>query len=128
MKIGIIGSGSMGSGIAQVAAMAGCEVRIYDVDAFAVKRALQNIGKSLLKLVEKGKYTEGVAADLMNRLKPAERLSSIGNSDLIIEAIIEDLDIKKSIFAEVEMDVPDTCILATNTSSLSITSDRKSVV
>ncbi len=122
MKIGIIGSGSMGSGIAQVAATAGCEVKIYDADAFAIKRALQNIAKSLSKLVEKGKYTEGGAADILNRLKPAERLSSLGNSDLIIEAIIEDLDIKKSIFAEVEMDVSDACILATNTSSLSVTS------
>jgi 3-hydroxybutyryl-CoA dehydrogenase len=122
MKIGIIGSGSMGSGIAQVAATAGCEVKIYDADAFAIKRALQNIAKSLSKLVEKGKYTEGGANDIMSRLKPAERLSSLGNSDLIIEAIIEDLDIKKSIFAEVEMDVSDACILATNTSSLSVTS------
>ena len=128
MKVGIIGSGSMGSGIAQVAAIAGCEVKIYDADAFAVKRALQNIGKSLSKLVEKGiviarnEATEGVASDIMSRLKPAERLSSLGDSDLIIEAIIEDLDVKKSIFAEVEMDVSDTCILATNTSSLSITS------
>ena len=66
MKVGVIGSGSMGSGIAQVAAMAGCEVKIYDADAFAVKRALQNIGKSLSKLVEKGiviarnEATEGV--------------------------------------------------------------------
>ena len=128
MKVGVIGSGSMGSGIAQVAAMAGCEVKIYDADAFAVKRALQNIGKSLSKLVEKGiviarnEATEGVASNIMNRLKPAERLSSLGDSDLIIEAIVEDLDVKKSIFAEVEMDVSDTCILATNTSSLSITS------
>jgi 3-hydroxybutyryl-CoA dehydrogenase len=122
MKIGIIGGGSMGSGIAQVAATAGCEVKIYDADAFAIKRALQNIAKSLSKLVEKGKYTEGVANDIMSRLKSAERLSSLGNSDLIIEAIIEDLTIKKSIFAEVEMDVSDACILATNTSSLSVTS------
>lgn len=122
MKVGIIGSGAMGSGIAQVAAMAGCEVRIYDADVFAIKRAVQNIAKSLAKSVEKGKFTEGVATDILNRLKPAERLSSLGNSDLIIEAIIEDLDIKKSIFAELELDVSDTCILATNTSSLSVTS------
>ncbi len=122
MKVGIIGSGSMGSGIAQVAAMAGCEVRIYDADTFALERGRQLIAKNLLRSLEKGRLTKDEAADILNRLKPAERLSSLANSDLIIEAVIEDLDIKKSIFTELELDVSDTCILATNTSSLSITS------
>ncbi len=122
MKIGIIGSGVMGSGIAQVAAMAGCEVRIYDADNHALERGRQLIAKNLLRSLEKGRLTKDEAADILNRLKPAERLSSLGNSDLIIEAVIEDLDIKKSIFAELELDVSDTCILATNTSSLSVTS------
>ena len=122
MKIGIIGSGAMGSGIAQVAAMAGCEVRIYDADTHALERGRQLIAKNLLRSLEKGRLTKDEAADILNRLKPAERLSSLANSDLIIEAVIEDLDIKKSIFAELELDVSGTCILATNTSSLSITS------
>ncbi len=122
MKVGIIGSGAMGSGIAQVAAMAGCQVRIYDADAHALERGKQLIAKNLLKNLEKGRLTKDEAADILSRLKPAERLSSLGNSDLIIEAVIEDLDIKKSIFAELELDVSDTCILATNTSSLSVTS------
>ncbi len=122
MKVGIIGSGAMGSGIAQVAAMAGCEVRIYDADNHALEQGRQLIAKNLLKSLEKGRFTKEEAAEILNRLKPAERLSSLGNSDIIIEAVIEDLDIKKSIFAELELDVSDTCILATNTSSLSVTS------
>ncbi len=122
MKIGIIGSGAMGSGIAQVAAMAGCEVRIYDADTHALERGRQLIAKNLLRSLEKGRLTKDAITDILNRLKPAERLSSLGNSDLIIEAIIEDLEIKKSIFTELELDVSDTCILATNTSSLSVTS------
>lgn len=119
-KIGIIGAGAMGSGIAQVAAMAGNDVKIYDADDSAMRRASKNIRDSLVRFVERGKMTEEKAEKIAANISFTERLNGLGASELIIEAAIEDLEIKKSLFSEVEMYVSDTCILATNTSSLSV--------
>ncbi|MEY4904599.1 MAG: 3-hydroxybutyryl-CoA dehydrogenase [Bacteroidota bacterium] len=112
----------MGAGIAQVAATAGCEVLIYDVNKTASERALQNISISLKKLVEKNRLTQEKANDIEQRLQFASELSELSESELIIEAIIENLDVKKKVFSEVEKYVTSSCILATNTSSLSVTS------
>ena len=121
MKIGIIGTGAMGGGIAQVAATAGNDVKIYDANDVAMQRTLETIRLNLRRIAEKGKMSLIVAADIANKISLTDRLHSLGDCDLIIEAVIEDLEIKKSIFTELEMYVTEGCILASNTSSLSIT-------
>ena len=121
MKIGIIGTGAMGSGIAQVAATAGNEVKIYDANNVAMQRALETIRLNLRRIAEKGKMSLIVAADIANKISLTDRLHGLGDCDVIIEAVIEDLKIKKSLFTELEMYVTEGCILASNTSSLSIT-------
>lgn len=121
MKIGVIGAGTMGSGIAQLAATAGNEVKLYDANDVAVRQALENMRINMRRMAEKGKMSLIVAADIAQKITIAERLNSLGNCDMIIEAVVEDLDIKKNIFAELELYVTENCILATNTSSLSVT-------
>jgi 3-hydroxybutyryl-CoA dehydrogenase len=121
MKIGIIGTGAMGSGIAQVAAMAKNTVKIYDANDIALQKAVANTHILLKKLAEKGKIPLSEAENIAQRIKPTERLHGLGDCDIIIEAIIEDLEIKKSVFKELELSVTEGCILATNTSSLSVT-------
>lgn len=120
MKVGIIGAGAMGSGIAQVAATACCEVKIYDADVKAMRQMSKKLHDNLVRLAEKGKLTHEKAEKIASNITFTERLNNLSNSDLVIEAVIEDLEIKKSIFAEVELYVKKDCILATNTSSLSI--------
>jgi 3-hydroxybutyryl-CoA dehydrogenase len=122
MKVGIIGAGAMGAGIAQVAATAGATVKIYDANPEAIERARRNIAANLWREVEKGRRTEAQVKDMVARLEAAERLAALGASDLIIEAIVEDLEVKKLVFKELELDVSSQCILASNTSSLSIAS------
>ncbi len=121
MKVGIIGSGSMGSGIAQVAAQAGNDVKLYDANDVAMAKALDNIRMGLKKQAEKGKISLITAGNISAKIKATDRLEGLGDCDLIIEAIIEDLEIKKLVFSELEMYVSQECILATNTSSLSVT-------
>ena len=121
MKIGIIGAGAMGSGIAQVAAAAGNDVILYDVNDIAREQALENIRKNSQKAAERGKMSFGQASALVARIRTTDRLEGLGGCELVIEAILEDLEIKKGVFAELEMYVSDAAILATNTSSLSIT-------
>ena len=122
MKIGVIGAGAMGSGIAQVAAAAaGNDVILYDVNDIAREQALENIRKNSQKAAERGKMSFGQASALVARIRTTDRLEGLGGCELVIEAILEDLEIKKGVFAELEIYVSDAAILATNTSSLSIT-------
>ncbi|HYD20650.1 MAG TPA: 3-hydroxyacyl-CoA dehydrogenase NAD-binding domain-containing protein [Flavipsychrobacter sp.] len=118
--VGIIGSGAMGAGIAQVAAVAGHKVVVYDANAAALDKAKAGLGATLAKLREKGKLAN--AEEVMQRFTFAESVSAFAACGLIIEAIVERLEIKKSVFAEVEKIVGEECVLASNTSSLSITS------
>lgn len=118
--VGIIGSGAMGAGIAQVAAMAGHKVVVYDNNQTALDRANKNLASTLQKLQEKGKITS--ADEILSRFTFSDSIAEFGHCGLIIEAIIENLDIKRSVFNEVELVVNSECILASNTSSLSITS------
>ncbi|MBC7884942.1 MAG: 3-hydroxybutyryl-CoA dehydrogenase [Saprospiraceae bacterium] len=122
MIIGIIGSGAMGSGIAQVAAMAGDELRIFDNSRPAQTKALQNIQESINKFVTKGilSASEGVA--VIGRIYICDHIDTMYDCDLVIEAIIEDLATKKQLFQSLEKIVTKDCIIATNTSSFSITS------
>ncbi|RNI30608.1 3-hydroxyacyl-CoA dehydrogenase NAD-binding domain-containing protein [Rufibacter latericius] len=122
MIIGIIGSGAMGAGIAQVIASAGNKVYLLDKNGQALERAAKSIKDSLRKLSFKGKLSENQAAEIQDRLNFTENHQDFGDCDLVLEAVVEDLEVKQNLFREVEMIVPETCILATNTSSLSIAS------
>ena len=122
MKIGIVGSGAMGSGIAQVLATAGNEVLLYDSNPIAVEKAGQNLEAQFQKLAEKGKLTYEEAETYFDNIRLSDQLSELKDSELIIEAIIEDLEIKKELFQKLENLVSENCILTTNTSSLSVAS------
>lgn len=120
--VGVIGSGTMGSGIAQVAATHGHQVLLYDTNNEALSKALEKLKRILDRLVEKGKIQQDEANIIFNRIKPVDDIGDFQDCGLVIEAIIERLDIKQSLFNNLEGMVNDKCVLATNTSSLSITS------
>ena len=120
--IGVVGSGAMGSGIAQVAATAGHPTIIYDTNAAALDKAKANLSNSLNKLVEKQKITADKAADILALTTYSSSIQDFKSCDLIIEAIVENIDVKQSVFKELESITSNTCVLASNTSSLSITS------
>ncbi|HEV7816015.1 MAG TPA: 3-hydroxyacyl-CoA dehydrogenase PaaH [Janthinobacterium sp.] len=120
-RVAVIGSGAMGAGIAQVAAAAGHRVKLYDTQPQAVARALDGIGRAYAKLVGKGRMTAAEAAAAQGRLQGVDALSELAGAALAVEAVVEDLDIKRSLFAELEAVLGDDCILATNTSSISVT-------
>ena len=120
--IGVVGSGAMGNGIAQVAATAGHKTIIYDTNTSALEKAKSNLTNSLNKLVEKQKITAEKSESILNLTTYSSSIQELKSCDLIIEAIIENSDIKQSVFKELESITSDTCVLASNTSSLSITS------
>lgn len=120
--IGICGAGAMGSGIAQVAASFGHSVIIYDNFPGAIDKSKKGIESSLNKLAEKQKISLSDAATINSRIRFTDKLSDLSSSNVIIEAILEDLEIKKKLFTELESLVGKDCILASNTSSLSIAS------
>ena len=122
MNIGIIGSGTMGAGIAQVAAQNGNQVIVIDTNLEALEKAKKGIESTLQKLVDKQKITTEKSVEISNAITWENQFEVLKNCDLIIEAIVENLTIKQNLFASLEAIVSDECILATNTSSLSITS------
>ena len=122
MQLGIIGSGAMGSGIAQVASTADCNVILYDTSPEAIEKSKSNLSKIMDRLVEKGRITEDQSKKIQDNITYVNSLSDFANCDLVIEAIIEKEDIKKKVFQELENLVNTDCIIASNTSSLSITS------
>lgn len=119
--VGIVGTGAMGRGIAQIAAQAGSTVLLYDTQAQAVTKAREAIGAQWDKLVDKGRLAPEAATAQKERLKPAATMTELAGCDLVVEAIVERLDVKKSLFAELEGIVKPGAVLATNTSSLSVT-------
>lgn len=121
-KVGIIGGGAMGSGIAQIAATAGHQVVLFDTKGEALNLSKSKLAKVMARLVEKGKLTLEKAKAIQGRISYADNLEAIAESGIVIEAIVENLDIKKSVFSSVEKMVSQDCILASNTSSLSIAS------
>lgn len=122
ISIGIIGAGIMGRGIAQIAATVGIKVTIYDMNEAATQEAQGFVNKMLDRAVEKGRMQDADAEAAKTCLEASTALEDLADVDVVIEAIIEKLDIKQSLFTELEALVSDTCILATNTSSLSVTS------
>ncbi len=127
MNIGIIGAGTMGAGIAQVAATAGCSVKLYDTKTDALEKAKTDLEKIMDRLVEKGKIDSEEKERIQNNIKYVNSLKELKDSDLTIEAIVENLDIKKNVFSTLEKFVSDDCIIASNTSSLSIASIASSL-
>ncbi|MEJ6748491.1 MAG: 3-hydroxyacyl-CoA dehydrogenase NAD-binding domain-containing protein [Flavobacteriales bacterium] len=122
MKVSVIGAGTMGAGIAQIAATNGHEVCLYDSFDGAIENAEKKLIKILNRLVEKERITKEENKKILDRINFSKEIKEVEGSGLIIEAIIENLDIKQKIFSEVEKIVDDKCILASNTSSLSIAS------
>lgn len=122
MNVGIIGAGTMGVGIAQVAATAGCKVVLFDANTPQIDKALSGLEKTLNKLVEKAKISQEKATEIKNNIVKGETLQDLKDSDLVIEAIIENKEIKTKVFTELETYVSDKCIIGSNTSSISITS------
>lgn len=120
--MGVIGSGAMGSGIAQVAATAGHAVVLYDNNTTQLGKAKSNLESTLKKLAEKGKLSSADAEAILSRITFADTLTAFSNCDLIIEAIVENLAVKQDVFTQLEKIVKQECVLASNTSSLSITS------
>ncbi|MDX1350412.1 MAG: 3-hydroxyacyl-CoA dehydrogenase NAD-binding domain-containing protein [Putridiphycobacter sp.] len=122
MEVGVLGAGSMGAGIAQVAAQAGHKVILCDTNQTQLDSAKAKLAKIMLRLVEKGKLTEFEANDLQRRITYTTDLNNFSNCGIVIEAIIENLKIKKEVFSNLESITANDCILASNTSSLSIAS------
>ena len=127
MNIGIIGSGTMGSGIAQVAATSGNKVKLFDTNQEALKKSRLSLEKILSRLIEKGKIDSSEKTRIQNNISYVYNLKELSDSNLTIEAIIENLDIKKKVFSELEDYVSKDCIIASNTSSLSIASIASSL-
>lgn len=119
--LGVVGAGTMGGGIAQIASLSNIEVVLYDINDTLLRQALERIKTDLKKGVEKGKLTNEQTTEAFARIHPRTHLGDLGHSEIIIEAIIEDLRVKKDLFKHLEADSKPNTILATNTSSLSIT-------
>jgi len=120
-KIGIIGAGQMGSGIAHVCALAGYEVALHDLDAERIKAALATINGNMARQISKKLITEDARKAALARISPAERLEALEKCDLVIESATEKEEVKRKIFAELCKVLKPEAVVATNTSSISIT-------
>ena len=119
-KVGILGSGIMGSGLAEVAARAGYEVVVRSRSLTAANAMIASIDKGFAKAIERGKATEEERAAVLARITATDHLGAVADCDLVIESVVEDLAIKKALFAELEQIVKPSGILATNTSTLPV--------
>ncbi len=120
VTIGVIGAGTMGCGIAQVAAAAGQAVLLFDANPTAVEQAVHSIGSIFRRAVERGRIAPAVAENAIARVKGVPRIEDVGGADLIIEAVVDDLEIKRRLFAMIEPVAQERAVLATNTASLSV--------
>jgi 3-hydroxybutyryl-CoA dehydrogenase len=120
-KIGVLGAGTMGNGIAQVAALSGFDVVMRDIEDRFLENGMSAIKKSLSKGVEKGKLAQEQADEALSKIKTTLNVEDLKDVDLVIEAVIESANLKKSVFREVDELVRDDVIFASNTSSISIT-------
>ena len=132
-SIGVVGAGTMGSGITQVAAQSGYDVVMRDVEEEFVQSGFDSIEDSLDRFVSKDKISDEEAQQTLDRITGTTDLADLADCDLVIEAAVEDMDIKQDIFADLDEEIPEDVILATNTSTLSITTiasvtDRESQI
>jgi len=120
-RLGVVGAGQMGGGIAHVAAQAGLSVVLHDVSDALVGRGLETIGKNLARAVEKGKLASEERAAILSRIVPQTTLGALSDCDLVVEAVVERFEVKAQVFRELDRTVRAGAILATNTSSISVT-------
>jgi 3-hydroxybutyryl-CoA dehydrogenase len=120
-KLGVVGAGTMGNGIAQLAAVIGCDVIMRDINDDFVARGIKNIDNFLSKSVEKGKLQADEKVAIMGRIKGTTDVSDLKDVDFVIEAVLEDLDLKKKVFQELDELCRPEVVLSSNTSSMSIT-------
>lgn len=119
--VGVVGAGTMGHGIAQVAAQSGVQVILVDVAPAALERGSTQIAKGLERLVAKGKLAAEERDAALGRITTDSRLDALAGADLVVEAVVEKLEVKREVLAELDRTLPPAAILATNTSSISIT-------
>lgn len=124
-QVGIVGAGTMGSGIAQIAAQAGCQVVLVDASEDALARSENTLNKVFSRLVEKGRLTEVESDQIKGRIHRTTSMDALASAELVIEAIVEDLGVKTELFQRLEHIVGKDTVLATNTSSLSVTALAK---
>jgi len=120
-KLGVVGAGAMGNGIAQLAAQIGCDVVMRDIEDAFVERGMKNIDRFLSKSVEKGKLESTEKDAILGRISGTTDMSRLKDVDFVIEAVIEDLELKKSVFKELDKLCRPEVVLASNTSSMSLT-------
>ncbi len=120
-SVGVVGAGTMGSGIAQVAAAAGYDVVMRDIEAEYVENGFETIEDSLERLTERGEFTEDEAEATVDRITGTTDLDDLADCDVVVEAALEKIDIKRDIFADLDEIASEGTVLATNTSTLSIT-------
>jgi 3-hydroxybutyryl-CoA dehydrogenase len=120
-KIGVVGAGAMGTGIANVAAMNGYDVVLRDIEMSYVEKSIANMGKFMARSVERGKMTQDQLQAALNRVKGTIALEDLADADFVIEAVIENLDLKKEVFKTLDKSCRPEVVLASNTSSMSIT-------
>ncbi|GGL59901.1 3-hydroxyacyl-CoA dehydrogenase family protein [Halocalculus aciditolerans] len=119
--VGVVGAGTMGSGIAQVAAQAGYDVVMRDIEQEFVDKGFDTIEDSLARFVKKDELTEGEADEVVDAIEGTTSLDALADCDLVVEAASENMEVKQSIFQDLDETVPEDVVLATNTSTLSIT-------
>ena len=120
--VGVVGAGTMGNGIAQVTATAGYDVVMRDIEGEFIERGFDSIDSSLERLVDSEKLTEEDATTTRERIEGTTDFERLADCDLVVEAAVENMDVKRDIFADLDSTVPDDVVLATNTSTLSVTS------
>jgi len=121
LSVAVVGAGLMGSGIAQVCAVAGHEVLLHDVTEEATARGLAAVEASLARFVTKERMTAQDARDAVARITPTSRLEDAGGADVVVEAVYEDVDVKRDLFARLDRIARDGALLATNTSAIPVT-------
>ena len=120
--LGVIGAGTMGAGIAHVAALHGCEVLLHEVSADALHKAMERIQMNMKKSIQRGKFSQEKFAEVIARIHPGTNLENFSHAEFVIEAVFEDLSLKRKIITRLDAICADTTVFASNTSSLSITS------
>ena len=121
-KVGVVGAGAMGAGIAQIASQAGHQVILYDLSQTTLDESASKLAKVMARLVEKKRVTLEDSIDIQGRIVRSTQIDFLEGCDLVVEAVVENLDVKFSVFKQIESIVSSDCIVASNTSSLSITS------
>ena len=121
-KVGVVGAGAMGAGIAQIASQAGHQVILYDLSQSTLDESASKLAKVMARLVEKKRITLEESIEIQGRIVRSTQIDLFEGCDLVVEAVVENLDVKHSVFKQIENIVSSDCIIASNTSSLSITS------